>query len=116
MSWASGRPIDASVAGGIGAAAYVVLGLLGPYADSQPSSFVGNLALYFFFALATSGFFTVARRIGALEIATEISPEVVGAFPAVELVLSAVSTIVSSTAPKPGYRLSLALQPRTSSG
>lgn len=75
ISWASGRPIDAFVAGGIGAAAYTVLGLVGPYADTRPAAFGSNLALYFFFALATSGFFTVARRIGALEIATEISKE-----------------------------------------
>lgn len=75
VSWASGRPIDAFIAGGLGAAAYTVLGLLGPYASSRPSAFVGNLALYGFFALATSGFFTVARRIGALEIATGISRE-----------------------------------------
>jgi signal transduction histidine kinase len=75
VSWAAGRPVDAFVAGGIGAAGYVVLGLLGPYQHSGHSSFVSNLALYFFFALATSGFFTVTRRIGALEIATEISKE-----------------------------------------
>ena len=73
VSWASGRPIDAFLAGGIGAISYVVLGLTGPYDSSRPAAFVSNLALYFFFALATSGFFTVTRRIGALEIATEIS-------------------------------------------
>jgi signal transduction histidine kinase len=75
LAWAARRPIDAFVAGGIGAVTYTVLALNGPYADHRPAAFVSNLALYGFFALATSGFFTVAHRIGALEIATEISKE-----------------------------------------
>ncbi|MBC7644460.1 MAG: hypothetical protein H7123_04980, partial [Thermoleophilia bacterium] len=74
--WAAGRPFDAFLAAGACAAAYTILGLVGPAETRENSaSFVSNLALYGFFALATSGFFTVARRIGALEIATEISKE-----------------------------------------
>lgn len=75
VEWASGRPVDAFAAAGLTATGYVILGLTGPYADQRPAAFVGNLSLFFFFALATSGFFTVVRRIGALEIATEISRE-----------------------------------------
>lgn len=75
VAWAAGRPVDAFVAAGAGAAAYLTLGLVGPYETTRPAGFVANLALYFFFALATSGFFTVVRRIGALEIATEIGKE-----------------------------------------
>lgn len=73
--WASGKPAGSFVAAAACGTTYVIAGLTGPYADSQPASFVGNFALYFFFALATSGFFTLAHRIGALEIATEIARE-----------------------------------------
>lgn len=75
VSWAAGRPVDAFVAAGLAASAYAAGGLVGPYADARPAEFVGNLSMYAFFALATSGFFTVTHRIGALEIATEISRE-----------------------------------------
>ncbi|MCW2950297.1 MAG: histidine kinase, partial [Thermoleophilia bacterium] len=74
VSWAAGRPADAFVAGGACALAYAVLALHGTV-DAGRGGFTGTVSLFFFFALATSGFFTVARRIGALEIATEISRE-----------------------------------------
>ncbi len=75
IAWSVDHPAGAFLAAALLATTYVVAGLVGPYADERPAAFVGNLALYFFFALAVSGFFTVARRISALEIATEMSRE-----------------------------------------
>lgn len=73
VSWAAARPVDAFLAGGACAVTYAAatLGIDGAAQDG----FTGTLALLVFFAVATSGFFTVAHRIGALEIATEISRE-----------------------------------------
>ncbi|MCZ4496203.1 MAG: Nitrate/nitrite sensor protein [Thermoleophilia bacterium] len=71
VTWAAGRPADAFIAGAACAAAFIA----GSIADPADAGITGTLALFFFFALATSGFFTVAHRIGALEIATEISRE-----------------------------------------
>jgi signal transduction histidine kinase len=73
IAWASQRPVNAFIAAGACAVTYVVAGALssGSIADDA----VGTIALLLFFALATSGFFTVAHRIGALEIATEITRE-----------------------------------------
>lgn len=75
ISWAAQRPVDAFIAGGACATAYVVLATTFVDGASEQSGFTGTIGLFFFFALATSGFFTVAHRIGALEIATEISRE-----------------------------------------
>jgi signal transduction histidine kinase len=74
VSWAAHRPVDAFIAGGASAAAFLAIVALEP-ASSQPDGITGTLSLFLFFSLATSGFFTVAHRIGALEIATEISRE-----------------------------------------
>lgn len=74
VSWAAHRPIDAFIAGGASAAAFLAIVALEP-AGSRPDGITGTLSLFLFFSLATSGFFTVAHRIGALEIATEISRE-----------------------------------------
>ncbi|MBC7462235.1 MAG: hypothetical protein H7287_12810 [Thermoleophilia bacterium] len=74
ISWAAGRPADAFIAGGACALAYAIFAISGNV-EAGRGGFTGTLSLFFFFALATSGFFTVARRIGALEIATEISRE-----------------------------------------
>ncbi len=75
LTWAAERPVNAFPAAGLLASAYVVFGLTGPYGAERPGTFTGNLVLYLFFALASSGFFTVAHRIGALEIAAEVSKE-----------------------------------------
>jgi signal transduction histidine kinase len=74
ISWAAGRPADAFIAGAACGIAYAVFAVSGNV-EAGRGGFTGTLSLFFFFALATSGFFTVARRIGALEIATEISRE-----------------------------------------
>ena len=74
VSWAAGRPADAFIAGGASAIAYAAFAVSGTV-EAGRGGFTGTISLFFFFALATSGFFTVARRIGALEIATEISRE-----------------------------------------
>jgi len=74
ISWAANRPIDAFIAGGACSAAFIAIVLLDGGAD-RPAGITGTLSLFLFFSLATSGFFTVAHRIGALEIATEISRE-----------------------------------------
>jgi signal transduction histidine kinase len=74
VSWAAHRPIDAFIAGGTCAVAFLSIALLaGP--GEQPAAITATLSLFLFFSLATAGFFTVAHRIGALEIATEISRE-----------------------------------------
>ena len=73
VSWAANRPVDAFIAGGACAAVFVAAVALEPGTD--PAGITGTLSLFLFFALATSGFFTVAHRIGALEIAAEISRE-----------------------------------------
>lgn len=74
VSWAAHRPIDAFIAGGACAVAFLAIVALNPAVD-EPAGITGTLSLFLFFSLATSGFFTVAHRIGALEIATEISRE-----------------------------------------
>ena len=74
VSWAANRPVDAFVAGGTCALSFLAIVQLGPAGD-QPAAITGTLSLFLFFSLATAGFFTVAHRIGALEIATEISRE-----------------------------------------
>lgn len=73
VSWAAARPVDAFLAGGASAATYA--GATIAFDGSAQDGFTGTLALLVFFAVATSGFFTVAHRIGALEIAAEISRE-----------------------------------------
>jgi signal transduction histidine kinase len=77
LAWASLRPVDAFIACGVSAGAYLTAALSGGAVGIvvPASSGIGTCALLVFFALATSGFFTVAHRIGALEIATEISRE-----------------------------------------
>jgi len=76
VSWAAHRPIDAFIAGGACATAFIALVMLEPAGGAdRPAGITGTLTLFLFFSLATSGFFTVAHRIGALEIATEISRE-----------------------------------------
>ncbi|MCW2924798.1 MAG: integral rane sensor signal transduction histidine kinase [Thermoleophilia bacterium] len=75
VSWAAHRPVDAFIAGGVCAAAFIALAALDLGAADQPAGITGTLSLFLFFSLATSGFFTVAHRIGALEIAAEISRE-----------------------------------------
>jgi signal transduction histidine kinase len=74
VSWAAHRPIDAFVAGGTCAIAFLLVVASGSV-DGQPAAITGTLSLFLFFSLATAGFFTVAHRIGALEIAAEISKE-----------------------------------------
>ena len=74
VSWAANRPIDAFIAGGACATAFLSVAAFGD-AGGQPAGVTGTLSLFLFFSLATAGFFTVAHRIGALEIATEISRE-----------------------------------------
>ncbi len=74
VSWAANRPIDAFVAGAACAGAYLATAFVA-LDESSPAGVTGTLSLFLFFALATSGFFTVAHRIGALEIAAEISRE-----------------------------------------
>lgn len=73
VSWAAHRPVDAFIAGGACAAAFVAVAVL--EVGGEVAGITGTLSLFLFFALATSGFFTVAHRIGALEIANEISRE-----------------------------------------
>ncbi|MCW2928113.1 MAG: histidine kinase [Thermoleophilia bacterium] len=78
VSWAAHRPVDAFIAGGACAAAFLAIVVIGDPAGAggdRPAGITGTLSLFLFFSLATSGFFTVAHRIGALEIATEISRE-----------------------------------------
>ncbi len=76
VPWAARRPVDAFIAGAAGAATCLVRYFAWPLSDpSQTTTLVSSMSLMCFFALATAGFFTVARRIGALEIATEISKE-----------------------------------------
>lgn len=74
VSWAAHRPVDAFIAGGACAAAFLAIVTLDGGGEG-PAGTTGTLSLFLFFSLATSGFFTVAHRIGALEIATEISRE-----------------------------------------
>lgn len=75
VTWAADHPAGAFLAGGVMAVAYALAGTLGAAAADRPDGFASTIALYFFFALAVSGFFTVARRISALEVATEMSNE-----------------------------------------
>ncbi len=76
VSWAAHRPIDAFIAGGACSAAFIAIVAIGADGGAdRPAGITGTLSLFLFFSLATSGFFTVAHRIGALEIATEISRE-----------------------------------------
>ncbi|MCW2922064.1 MAG: integral rane sensor signal transduction histidine kinase [Thermoleophilia bacterium] len=75
VSWAAHRPIDAFIAGGACSAAFLAIVAIGEGGVDRPAGITGTLSLFLFFSLATSGFFTVAHRIGALEIATEISRE-----------------------------------------
>jgi signal transduction histidine kinase len=74
VSWAANRPVDAFIAGGACGGAFLLVAA-GASAGQEPAGITGTLSLFLFFSLATSGFFTVAHRIGALEIATEISRE-----------------------------------------
>lgn len=74
--WAAGKPVEAFTAAGVIAAASIAAATIGvAHAAIGASTVVSSVSLLMFFALATSGFFTVARRLGALEIATEISKE-----------------------------------------
>lgn len=75
VSWAAGRPADAFFAAAVTAAAFTWRWEGLEAVSDGGADFTGSIGLLFFFALATSGFFTVAHRIGALEIATEISRE-----------------------------------------
>lgn len=74
VPWAAGRPINAFVAAALSGSAYSIAVALYPQAGGAVP-IISNLSLYCFFALACSGFFTVARRIGALEITAEIARE-----------------------------------------
>jgi len=75
VSWAASQPAAAFLAGGACALTFGWCAVHLGGATSTSAGFTGTVALFFFFALATSGFFTVAHRIGALEIAAEISRE-----------------------------------------
>jgi signal transduction histidine kinase len=76
VPWAARRPGDAFIAGAGGAAACVLFTQFGAVAETAiGNSLVSSASMFGFFALASAGFFTVAHRIGALEIATEISQE-----------------------------------------
>jgi signal transduction histidine kinase len=74
VSWAAHRPVDAFIAGGACSVAFLAIVVVQP-GGGEPAGITATLSLFLFFSLATSGFFTVAHRIGALEIATEISRE-----------------------------------------
>jgi signal transduction histidine kinase len=65
------RPLDAFVSALVVGCAFVGVAVTG---DGDVALGSG-IALFLFFAIATAGFFTVVRRIGALEVATEISRE-----------------------------------------
>ena len=76
VPWAARRPVDAFIAGAGASATAIVAHMIAGGADGPTqTALVSSVSLFCFFALATAGFFTVARRIGALEIATEISKE-----------------------------------------
>lgn len=74
ISWAAYRPVDAFIAGGSCSLAFLVMIYLSDN-NPPPGAASATLSLFIFFSLATAGFFTVAHRIGALEIAGEVERE-----------------------------------------